>query len=210
MDNAKCKKCRRAGDKLFLRGDRCLSQKCALIRRNSAPGPQGKKKKFGGLSEYGKQLKEKQKLKFWYGLREKQFKNYFKEALSKRKQLEDIDLHLGQKLESRLDNIIFRFGFASSRIQARELLNHGHFFLNGKRCNIPSIQTKKGDVVCVKPISFKKKYFQNLLPLIKKYQVPSWLELDKEKLEGKILRMPQLEEINLPVELSIILEFYSR
>jgi len=205
----KCSICRRAGEKLFLRGERCLSPKCTLVKRNTPPGKHGKRRSRG-VSEYSRELREKQKLKFWYGLREKQFKKYVKTALAKRKTVEDIDLFLASKLESRLDNIVFKLGLASSRIQARKLITQKHFLVNGKNCNIPSFEVKKGDTISVKPNSLKKKIFQNLNLTIKKYQPPTWLELNKEKLEGKKLREPIMEEINLPVEIPMVLEFYSR
>jgi len=209
MPESKCSICRRAGDKLFLRGDRCLSPKCALLRRNSPPGPKGKRR-FAAVSEYGKELKEKQMLKFWYGLREKQFSKYVKKALARRKLVNNIDLYLSSLLEKRLDNVVFRLGFGVSRKQARKMVSHNHFLVNGKRCNLPSYEVKKGDVISVKPLSLKKTAFQNILISIKKYQQPGWLELNKEKLEGKVLRDPTEEEINIPVEIPIILEFYSR
>lgn len=209
MAESKCSICRRAGEKLFLRGERCFSQKCALVKRNTPPGRQ-KKRRGGGASEYSRELREKQKLKFWYGLREKQFRKYVKMTLAKRKILKDINLFLVSKLESRLDNVIFKLGLASSRTQARKLITQKHFLVNNRNCDIPSLEIKKGDMVSVKQNSFKKKIFQNLILTIKKYQPPAWLELDKEKLEGKILREPTMEEINIPVEIPMILEFYSK
>ncbi len=205
----KCSICRRAGEKLFLRGERCLSPKCTLVKRNTPPGKQGKRRR-GGVSEYSRELREKQKFKFWYGLRERQFKKYVKEAMAKRKTVKDIDFFLANKLESRLDNIVFKLGLASSRTQARKLITQKHFLVNGKKCDIPSFEVKKEDVISVKPINLKKKIFQNLILTIKKYQPPAWLELNKEKLEGKKLREPIMEEINLPVEIPMVLEFYSR
>ncbi len=209
MENSKCSICRRAGEKLFLRGERCLSPKCTLVKRNTPPGRHGKRRK-GGVSEYSRELREKQKLKFWYGLRERQFKKYVKTALAKRKTVEDIDLFLANKLESRLDNIVFKLGLASSKVQARKLITQKHFLVNSKNCNIPSLEVKKGNTISVKPNSLKKKIFQNLNLTIKKYQPPAWLELNKEKLEGKKIREPTMEEINLPVEIPMVLEFYSR
>lgn len=209
MTESKCSICRRVGEKLFLRGEKCLSPKCTLVKRNTPPGKHGKRR-IGRASEYGRELREKQKLKFWYGLRERQFKKYVKEALSKRKILVDIDLFLASKLESRLDNIVFKLGLASSRKQARKLITQKHFLVNGKNCDIPSFEVKKGDVISVKANSLKKKIFQNLNLTIKKYQPPVWLELNKEKLEGKILREPTIEELNVPAEIPMVLEFYSR
>lgn len=183
MIDSKCKICRRLGQKLFLKGERCLSPKCPMIKR---PYPPGKKSKRGnrGLSEYGKELREKQKLRFWYGLEEKQLKNYVKEILGKRGKT-DAESALLQKLETRLDNVIFRLGFATSHPQARQMVGHGYFQLNGKKVNYPSYQIKKGNKISISPRFTKKNLFQNLKTKLKKYNPPSWLELDKEKLEGR-------------------------
>ncbi len=208
MINSKCKICRRLGQKLFLRGERCLSPKCTIIKRPYPPGIK-KKRRGGGLSEYGKELREKQKLRFWYGLEEKQMKNYVKDILAKRGK-EDAELALINKLESRLDNVIFRLGFASSRAQARQLVNHGFFAVNNKKTNYPSYQVKKGDVISINPSSQKKNIFKDLKIKIKKYKTPSWITLDAEKLEGKIAGKPTLEEAAPPAEISAIFEFYSR
>jgi small subunit ribosomal protein S4 len=207
--NSKCKICRRVGQKLFLKGERCSTPKCPMVKRSYPPGKKGKRRP-SRLSEYGKEFREKQKLKFWYGLRERQFKKYVKDILAKRKKTEDIDLLLIRRLESRLDNVIFRLGLAASRKQARKLITQKHFLVNGKPVNFPSFEVKKGDVISVKPKSLKKIIFQNLNLTLKKYQPPAWLELNKEKLEGKVIGEPSLEEINIPVEIPMILEFYSR
>ena len=148
MENAKCKICRRAGEKVFLKGDKCFSVKCPVTRRPFPPGPKSKKRKRG-VSEYGKELREKQKMRFWYGLGEKQFKNYVKDILSKRGK-EDNELSLIKKLEMRLDNVIFKLGFALSRVQARQMVTHGHFLLNGRKHNIPSSFLKQGDIITLK------------------------------------------------------------
>lgn len=209
MVNSKCKKCRRAGIKLFLKGERCFTPKCSMIKRPYPPGPKGKRKK-SPLSEFGKQLIEKQKLKNIYNLREKQFKNYVNEVLKKRGRVGDVAIELIKILESRLDNVVFRLGFANSRSQARQLVSHGYFLVNGRSVNIPSFRVKKGDVVSLKPSKAKKKIFQNFKDLLKKYKTPSWLELNREKLEGKIIGEVNLEEVSPPVELSTIFEYYSR
>ena len=179
-----------------------------MIRRAYPPGIK-KKRGSRGLSEYGKELREKQKLKAWYGLSEKQFKNYVKETLLRRGK-EDAEATLIKKLESRLDNVIFRLGFAASRFQARQIVNHGHFTINSRKVSYPSYQIKKGDIVGILPSSLGKNIFQNLKTKIKKYTPPSWLELEKEKLEGKVKSLPLLEEAAPPAEISVIFEYYSR
>lgn len=209
MDNNKCKICRRLGTKLFLKGDRCLSSKCIMIKRPYPPG-QKKERRRGSGSEYGKELREKQRLKNWYNLRERQFSNYVKEVLTKRGQTEDAGNVLIKKLESRLDNVVFRMGFASSRAQAKQIVGHGHFLVNGRKTNIPSCQTKKGDIISLSSISAKKNIFKNILPDLKKYKAPSWIELSPEKLEAKIIGEPSLTEAAPPIEISAIFEFYSK
>jgi len=209
MEDTKCKKCRSAGTKLFLKGERCFSQKCAMLRKPYSPGPKSKKRKRA-TSEYGKELKEKQKLKEWYNLRERQFRKYVKEALSHRGKTEDVASSLIKNLESRLDNVIFRLGFAVSRDQARQLVSHNHFLINGKPVNIPSYRLRKNDTIKVKPSSSKKNLFQSLVPKLKKQKLPSWLSLDVENFEGKIVAEPIFEEAAPPVEISAIFEFYSR
>lgn len=179
-----------------------------MIRRPYPPGIKGKRR-TSGLSEYGKELREKQKLKFWYGLDEKQFKNYVKEILARRGK-EDAEAALIKKLESRLDNVIFRLGFADSRLQARQMVSHGHFQVNSRKVNYPSYQVKKGDLISISPSSLKKNIFQNLKTKIKKHNPPSWLELDKEKLEAKVKGLPSLEEAAPPAEISAVFEYYSR
>jgi len=209
MDNQKCKICRRLGAKLFLKGERCFSAKCAMIKRPFPPGPK-RKRKGGALSEYGKELREKQRLKRWYNLEEKQFKKYVKQILARRGKAEDATSLLIKNLETRLDNIVFRFGLAASRVQARQLVSHSYFLVNGKPVNIPFYHVKKGDTIAIKPQKAKKIIFQNLVNKLKKYQTPTWLEFDVQKLEGKILKEPMLEEVAPPVEISAIFEYYSR
>jgi small subunit ribosomal protein S4 len=209
-----CKICRRVGRKLFLKGDRCFSPKCAMVKKPYAPGSSGKRKR-GSFSEYSKELREKQKLKNWYGLSEKQFFGYAREILSKAhskdsNQEENPSEAFARILESRLDNVVYRMGFAPSRKQARQLVNHGHFFLNGKPIDIPSALTKKGDKIIVRSNSIKNEHFTALKISLKKYQPPAWLKVDKEKLEGEIINSPTLEEIAPPAEISSIFEFYSR
>jgi len=209
MQENKCKICRRLGQKLFLKGEKCFSPKCPMVRKPYPPGPRRKKRRARGLSEYAKELREKQKLKVWYGLGERQFKNYVKEVLQKRGK-EDAESYLIKKLETRLDNVIFRLGFANSRLQSRQLVAHGHFQINSRKVNYPSYQVKKDDIIKIRLISLKKNVFQNLKTKIKKYNPPTWLELDKEKLEGKVITWPTFEEAMPPAEVSVILEFYSK
>jgi len=204
-----CKTCRRLNQKLFLKGDRCSSPKCAFIKRPYAPGLQ-KKRRRSNLSEYGKELKEKQKLKRFYGLREKQFKKYIEAVLEKRGKVEDASLLLIDLLERRLDNVVFRLGLAKSRREARQLVSHSHFLVNEKPVNIPSFKVKKDDIVCLKETKKKKPVFQNFSSSLKNYQAPNWLKLDKSKLEGKVVGNPSAEEITSAVDIPSIFEFYSR
>ena len=169
----------------------------------------GKRRK-APLSEYGKELREKQKLRSWYNLRETQFRRYVRDILKKRGKAEDAGSLLIRKLEMRLDNVIYRLGFASSRIQARQFVSHGHLLVNNKIVRIPSHEVKKGDKISFKPQSAKKTAFQNLASVIKKYQPPSWLELNKDKMEGKVLTFPSQEEVVPPAEISSVFEYYSR
>jgi small subunit ribosomal protein S4 len=208
-NNAKCKICRRNGAKLFLKGERCLSQKCAMVKRPYPPGQKSKRKR-GGSSEYGKELAEKQKLKNWYDLRERQFKKYITEVLEKRGKVQDAGALLMKKLEGRLDNVVFRMGFFTSRTQARQAVSHGHFLVNSKKIDAPSCQIKKGDKISIRPSSQKKAIFQNISSLVKKQKPASWIRLDLEKLEGEIIKEPFFEDSATPAEISSILEFYSR
>ncbi len=180
-----------------------------MITRPYSPGGKGKRNP-APLSEYGKELREKQKLKNWYNLREAQFRKYVKTALTSRKGAEDAAAFLIKNLESRLDNVIFRLGIASSRLQARQLVSHGHFLINGKSVNIPSYHLKKNDIITIKPSRLKKNFFQNLSIRTEKQKIPSWLSFDVKKLEGKIIDTPKIEEVMPPVEISSIFEFYSR
>jgi small subunit ribosomal protein S4 len=179
-----------------------------MLKKPYPPG-QKKRKRTRSFSEYGKELREKQKLKNWYNLREKQFRNYVKEVLTKRGKEDAVNL-LIRKLETRFDNVIFRLGFASSRVQARQLVNHGHFLVNGKAINIPSYQIKKGDKISLHPSLLKKPFSQNLKNSLKEYQPPSWIFLDKEKLKGRVESLPSFEEAAPPAEIPVIFEYYSR
>ena len=209
MENDVCKICRRLGQKLFLKGERCLSPKCPMVKRSYPPGIKAKRRKRVP-SGYAKELQEKQKLRYWYGLSEHQFKKYVKETLAMRGKVEDLEEELIKRLEKRLDNVIFRLGLAASRAQARQLVSHGYFLVNKKPVNIPSFGLKKGDVIAIKKGKEKKIVFKDLSRILKGKQLPSWLEFKKEKLEGKFIREPSLEEAAPPAEIPIIFEFYSR
>ena len=181
-----------------------------MIKKPYPPGFRGKRKRRRTASEYAKQLREKQKLKNWYNLKEYQLKSYVKGVLEKRGRAGDTkDLLIG-KLEKRLDNVVFRLGLAPSRLQARQLVGHGHFLVDGKKVNIPSYQVKKGERVKIAPSSQKKIIFQSLPLVLKKHQPPSWLKLDIKKLEGEVTGQPSFEEVTPPAEVSAIFEYYSR
>lgn len=201
--DANCKLCRREGQKLFLKGERCYSSKCAIERRNYAPGQHGQARKK--QSDYGLQLREKQKAKRFYGLQETQFRNLFDKAARKTGITGENLLIL---LETRLDNVVFRLGFASSRKEARQLVNHGHFKVNGRKVNIPSYEVKAGDVITVKEKSTNSPKFKEVKEMT--ITVPSWLTVDVEKLEGKILSVPTRAEIDTPVAEHLIVELYSK
>jgi small subunit ribosomal protein S4 len=204
-----CKKCRRMGVKLFLRGEKCFSPKCPMVKRPYPPGQKGKRRK-GPPTEYALQLQEKQKLKLIYNLSERQFKRYVKEVLEKRGKIRDAEEAFVQLLEKRLDNVIFRLGFAVSRAQARQLISHGFFLVNKKSINIPSYRVKVGDVISVKPQKLSKVIIKNIKNSIKDKKPPSWLEINPETLEGRVLKEPSLVEAQVPVDISKIFEFYSK
>lgn len=208
-ESKKCKICRRQGVKLFLKGEKCFSAKCPLNKKPYPPGAKGKRRNRAP-SEYGKELREKQKIKNWYNLSEHQFGKYIKEALRERKSNENSAEFLIQELELRLDNVVLKLGFASSHSHARQMVSHGHFLVNKKPINIPSYNVKIGDKISIRENSIGKTVFKNIIPTIKKYQPPSWLKLDKSKLEGEVISKPNLEEVNPPAEVSSIFEFYSR
>lgn len=200
---ANCRLCRREGQKLFLKGERCYSSKCALEKRNFPPGQHGQGRKK--VSEYGLQLREKQKTKRFYGLQETQFRNLFEKAARKKGITGENLLIL---LETRLDNVVFRLGFASSRKEARQLVTHGHFTVNGKKVNIPSYEVKAGDVIAVKEKSHSSPKFKEIKDMT--ITVPSWVTVDVEKLEGKVLNMPTRDDIDTPVAEHMIVELYSK
>lgn len=212
MEKNKCKKCRRLGEKLFLRGEKCYTPKCVLSRKPYAPGAQGKRtgkrRSRRGLSEYGLQLRCKQKVKFLYGIRERQFKNYVTEA--QRKKGGDIPQRLLGLLESRLDNSVFRLGFSESRSKARQTVLHGHIAVNNRKVNIPSYRLKIGDKLLIRPQSLSKGLFKDLDVKLKKYKAPAWLKLDKNKKEAEIILKPTTDDESIVESLDSIIGFYSR
>ncbi len=203
---AKCKVCRRVGDKLFLKGERCNTVKCALTRRAYPPGHLGKNARVR-LTEYGSQLREKQKVRKTYGVLERQFVKYLNEAVGIKGNTAEILLNM---LEFRLDNIIYRSGLGSSRSEARLLVNHDHFNVNGKKVNIPSYRVKIGDMVSIQEKSKKKNYFKNIIEVLKQKKAPSWMVFNKEKMEVKITAAPSFAEAGLSADIKPVIEFYSR
>lgn len=205
--DSKCRKCRRSMEKLFLKGDRCYSPKCAVVRRAYPPGAHGKKI-TRGLSEYGTQLAVKQKIKRIYGVLERQFRHHFDEVKGKKGATGDLLL---TRLEMRLDNICYRIGFGSSRSQARQLVNHGLVYLNGRKVTIPSCEVKIGDSVSINGNKINRNFIKNLEVILKnKKDFPSWIDFDAEKLSGRITRSPQKDELGIKADAQIIVEYYSR
>ena len=200
-----CRLCRRERLKLFLKGERCYSEKCAVDRREYPPGQHGQnRKKF---SDYEIQLREKQKVKRIYGVMDKQFRKYFEEA-SRQKGITGENLLL--ILERRLDNMVYRMGFASSRNEARQLIKHNHFGVNGRRVNVPSFLLKTGDVVELKEKSRNIARIQESLEGVSRRSIPRWLEVDKDNLRGKVISLPAREELTMPINEHLIVEFYSK
>ena len=200
-----CRICRREGQKLFLKGERCYTDKCSISRRNYAPGQHGQKR--AKLSEYGTQLREKQKTKSYYGVGEKQFRGYFEMASNKKGVTGE---NLLQILESRLDNVVYRLGFGASRAQARQLVNHGQFAVNGKKVDIPSYLVKAGDVITVREIKKDNATIKANVEANAARPVPEWLQKDEKNLSGKVVRLPSREDVDLPVEEHLIVELYSK
>lgn len=200
-----CRLCRREGLKLFLKGERCYSDKCAVDRRAYGPGQHGQSRRK--VSEYGVQLREKQKARRIYGVLERQFRNYFKLA-DQRKGITGENLL--QLLERRLDNVVFRLGLAGSRNEARQLVKHGHFRVNGRKVDIPSYQVNGGDEISVKEKSRGSSRFKELWESAGETALPDWLELDKDNWKGKVLNVPTREEIDVPLSEHLIIELYSR
>ncbi len=202
---ALCRLCRREGDKLFLKGDRCFMDKCAVERRKYPPGQHGQRRRK--LSDYAVQLRAKQKAKDTYSVLERQFKKYFHMA---EKMQGVTGSNLIQILERRLDNIVYRLGFASNRRQARQLVTHGHFTVNGRRLNIPSYLVKPGDVISPSDAGKKFKIIQENMEKVEQRGAISWLEMDAGELKGKVSHLPTREEIDMPVEEQLIVELYSK
>lgn len=204
---SQCRLCRREGEKLYLKGDRCYGEKCSFAKRSYAPGQHGAAAARKKRSEYGLQLREKEKVRRIYGVLEKQFRLYYKAAV---RQGGVTGENLLVLLESRLDNVVYRAGLANSRNEARQLVLHGHFTVNGKKVNIPSFLVKKGDVVAVAAKSKKSLKFQAIAELAAVKSIPQWLTLDKDNLSAVVAEMPTRESIDIPIEEHLIVEFYSR
>jgi small subunit ribosomal protein S4 len=203
-----CKLCRREGMKLFLKGERCLSAQCAMERRAYAPGMHGRQRQFRSqVSDYGQQLREKQRARRIYGVFERQFRRYFGLAEQMRGQT---GANLLSILERRLDNVVYRLGMADSRAQARQLVNHGHFEVNGRKLSIPSALVKAGDVIRVRDTRRRNGYFGNLAEVLEHQSVPGWLSLNAADLSGTVLSLPTREQIDVPLSEQLIVEFYSR
>ena len=198
-----CRQYRREGCKLFLKGERCTTKKCAMERRPVVPGQHGAARKR--VTQYGTQLREKQKVKKAYGVSEKKFREYYEEAERMKGVTGENMLSL---LERRLDNVVYRMGIGSSRSESRQIVNHGHITVNGKRVNIPSYQVKVGDVIAIKENKRDLEMFKALKGM--KIIMPKWLEFNSEKLEGKILALPKREDIDLNIQEHLIIELYSR
>ena len=196
----RCKKCRRIGESV------CGSQKCAIIKRNFPPGLHGANQ-FRRLSEFGLQLREKQKVKLIYGVQEKQFRNYYDKASSKHGNTGE---ELMLQLETRLDNAVFRAGFAETRRQARQLVTHGHFMVDGRRCDIPSRSLRIGEKIELREKSKKGKFYEEHAPYFKTYEAPKWLEVDKAKMSFAVAALPGKEDIQQNIAINLIVEFYSR
>ena len=200
-----CRRCRREGQKLFLKGERCYTDKCSISRRNYAPGQHGQKR--AKLSEYGMQLREKQKTKAYYGVGEKQFRKYFEMASNKKGVTGE---NLLQILESRLDNVVYRLGYGSSRPQARQLVNHGLFEVNGQKVDIASYLVKPGDSIKVRENKKDAAIIKENVETNAARNVPAWLEKDAKNLSGKVIRKPAREDVDLQVEEHFIVELYSK
>lgn len=204
-----CRLCRREGEKLFLKGERCFSPKCSFERRGYAPGQHGKGAQFRRRrdSDYNRQLRAKQKARRSYGVLERQFRRYYEVALGRRGLT---GLNLLQILESRLDNVIFRLGFADSRAQARLLVTHGHFTVNGRRTDVPSMLVSQGDVIAVREGSRSRAFFKDLSAVAEDRTVPPWLSRELKSLSGSVIRLPERSEIDSNLQEQLIVEYYSR
>lgn len=202
-----CRLCRREGTKLFLKGERCFSDKCAFARRGQAPGQHGAGSGRKRVKEYGLQLREKQKAKRYYGILEKQFKTYFVKADRNPGQTGE---NLLTTIERRLDNVVYRMGMAESRREARQLVLHGHFRVNGKKVDIPSFIVSKGDVITLKDSSRKSEKIKMLIENISARQVPAWLDVDKENVQATVAALPTRADVDFPFEEHLIVELYSK
>lgn len=200
-----CRLCRREGMKLFLKGDRCFKDKCAIERRNYAPGQHGRRR--SKVLGYGLQLREKQKVKRIYGILERQFRLYFKEAARRGGITGE---NLLRQLELRLDNVVYSLGFSSSRAQARQLVRHGHVEVNGRKLNIPSYQVRKGDSIQVREKSRKNDQVRQAVETAAGRGVPAWLQLNAEQFQGSVIDLPKREDIRLPIQENLIVELYSK
>jgi small subunit ribosomal protein S4 len=201
-----CRQCRREGLKLYLKGERCYTEKCGVNRRSFVPGQHGQGRR-NKPSEYGLQLREKQKARRIYGVLESQFRRYFKEA-DRRKGITGENLL--QLLELRMDNVVYRLGLAASRAEARQLVRHGHFNVNGRKVSIPSYQVSPGEDITVRPGSRDKGRFKDLAELLRNQRTVEWLEVDRQALSGRVVRLPVREEIDVPITEHLIVELYSR
>lgn len=206
MQDAKCKICRRAGEKLFLKGERCFTPKCAIVRKPYPPGIHRQRSRRG-LSEYGTQLREKQKLRNLYHVREEQFVTYIEQATAKKG---DAGMYLLELLERRLDSVVFQAGFAQSRSIARQAVSHGHIQVNGAKVTIPSFRTRPGDVITIASRSAGKGLWYNLDIQMKKYSPPAWLTLEKEKRQATVTALPDMREQSSLYNTRHIIEFYAR
>lgn len=204
--NAKCKKCRRVKQKLFLKGERCFTPKCAMVKTPYPPGIHGAKRRRE-TSEYGRQLIEKQKIRITYGVLEKQFKKYILAAMEERG---DNRENLIRKLEMRLDNVVYRLGLTKSRLTAKQIVGHGHILINNHKVDIPSYHVRVGDLIFIREKSKKLVLFDNLKVSLKKYESPSWLSLNKEKLEGEIIAQPTVDDVKDLTGIGMVIEYYSR
>jgi len=204
-----CKLCRREGVKLMLKGERCLSPKCAIERRNMPPGQHGPSYRRRQVSDYGVRQREKQKVRRIYGVLEKQFRRYYGVAARTKGQTGGTLLQL---MERRLDNVVYRLGFADSRKQARQLVRHGHFVVNGRKTNVPSFVVKAGDELTIREGSRNRTYFKDLdaSGILRKKSVSDWLSLDPGAMAGRVLRLPERSELDLSINEQLIVEFYSR
>lgn len=204
-----CKLCRREGEKLFLKGSRCLTPKCSFERRSYPPGQHGRDTQFrrGRASDYLMQLREKQKARRIYGVYERQFSRYFRKAT---RQVGLTGTNLLVLLETRMDNVVYRLGLADSRAQARQLVSHGHFMLNGRKIDVPSALVKPGDVIAIRPQSSSRTYFKELRQDLDDRRVPAWLALDVKNLSATVKNFPAREDMDVSINEQLVVEYYSR